>query len=236
MYINKTVVVLALLSNIYVTSNENVNDWTPNSLGSSYFAQYATNPIYNIYNNLLNIHHFKKSQYNYQPYEKNSIFKSPPLRKQTNFLSKFFQNVNVNELKTALQSVYSTMVKNSDPDPPAYPNNIRRQFSLLGLLGGPVNIGMGAVSAVGSAVYSSDSSTYKSSIDDRISTANTKVEALATRYYNAYSTVSSSTTTYTELCSFYNVIAGLSNTDVQDGLKTNIFIMAPATSLPSGCG
>jgi len=34
----------------------------------------------------------------------------------------------------------------------------------------------------------------------------------------------------------YNVIAGLSNTDVQDGLKTNIFIMAPATSLPSGCG
>jgi len=59
-------VVLALLSNIYVTSNENVNDWVPNSLGSSYFAQYATNPIYNIYNNLLNIHHFKKSH----PYEK----------------------------------------------------------------------------------------------------------------------------------------------------------------------
>jgi len=44
-----------------VTSNENVNDWIPNSLGSSYFAQYATNPIYNIYKNLLNIHHFKKA-------------------------------------------------------------------------------------------------------------------------------------------------------------------------------
>ena len=113
-----------------------MNDWVPNSLGSSYFAQYATNPIYNIYNNLLNIHHFKKSH----PYEKNSIFKSPPLRKQSNFLSKFFQNVKVNELKTALQSVYSTMVKNSVPGPPAHPNNIRRQFSLLGLLGGNVSI------------------------------------------------------------------------------------------------
>ena len=64
---------------------------------------------------------------------------------------------------------------------------------------------MGAISAVGAAVYSSDSSTYKSSIDDRISTANTKVEALATRYYNAYSTVLSSSTTYTELCSFVSI-------------------------------
>ena len=108
-----------------------MSDWIPNSLGSSYFAQYATNPIYNIYKNLLNIHHFKKSQYNYyHPHEKNSIFKSPPLRKQSNFLSKILQNVKVNELKTALQSVYSTMVKNSVPGHPN--NNIRRQFSLLG--------------------------------------------------------------------------------------------------------
>ena len=123
-----------------------MSGWIPNSLGSSYFAKFATNnPIHNIYNNLLNIHHYKKSQYNYQhPYEKNgqvfsgsqknTIFKSPPIRKQSNFLSKFFQNLKVNELKSALQSVYSTMVKNSVP---ARPNNIRRQFSLLG---SPVSI------------------------------------------------------------------------------------------------
>ena len=110
---------------------ENVSDWIPNSLGSSYFAKYtSTNPIHNIYNNLLKIHHFKNSQYNHDPYEKNTIIKSPPLRKQSNFLSKFFQNVKINELKTALQSVYSTMVKNSVPGRPN--NNIRRQFSLLG--------------------------------------------------------------------------------------------------------
>ena len=105
-----------------------MSDWIPNSLGSSYFAKYtSTNPIHNIYNNLLKIHHFKYGQY---PYEKNTIIKSPPLRKQSKFLSKFFQNVKINELKTALQSVYSTMVKNSVPGHPN--NNIRRQFSLLG--------------------------------------------------------------------------------------------------------
>jgi len=231
MYIKKTVVVLALLSNIYVTSNENVSDWIPNSLGSSYFAKYtSTNPIHNIYNNLLKIHHFKNSQYNHDPYEKNTIIKSPPLRKQSNFLSKFFQNVKINELKTALQSVYSTMVKNSVPGRPN--NNIRRQFSLLG---SPANIGLGAVSAVGSAVYSSDSSTYKSSVDDRISTANTKISKLTTRFWNAYSSTSGSDLLYTELCSFYNEITGLSNVDTSDGLKTNIEALVPATSLPNGC-
>ena len=108
-----------------------MSDWIPNSLGSSYFAKYtSTNPIHTIYNNLLKIHHFKNSQYNHDPYEKNTIIKSLPLRKQSNLLSKFFQNVKINELKTALQSVYSTMVKNSIPGHPN--NNIRRQFSLLG--------------------------------------------------------------------------------------------------------
>jgi len=240
-HIKKTVVVLALLSNIYVTSNENVSDWIPNSLGSSYFAKFATNnPIHNIYNNLLNIHHYKKSQYNYQhPYEKNgqvfsgsqknTIFKSPPIRKQSNFLSKFFQNVKVNELKTALQSVYSTMVKNSVPE---RPNNIRRQFSLLG---SPANIGLGAVSVIGAGAYSLDSNIYKSNVDGRISTANSKVAALATRYWNAYATVSGSGTLYTELCSYYNIIAGLSDVTTTDGLKTNIATLVPATSLPSGC-
>ena len=64
------------------------------------------------------------------------------------------------------------------------------------------NIGMGALSAVGSAVYSSDSSTYKSSVDDRISTANTKISTLTTRFWNAYSSTSGSDLLYTELCSF----------------------------------
>ena len=33
----------------------------------------------------------------------------------------------------------------------------------------------------------------------------------------------------------YNVITGLSNVDTADGLKTNMEIMVPDTSLPSGC-
>ena len=51
-------------------------------------------------------------------------------------------------------------------------------------------------------MYSSDSSTYKSSVDDRISTANTKISALTTRFWNAYSSTSGSDLLYTELCSF----------------------------------